>query len=284
MVFFLSPAAGSAAEIKGSVDLQAPGEAYEPAQDAALGKWALWPDGGPVFSPAKADPRAPHLRFGFMYNKGRLYMDINAGGDLGVFSYEWSPEERLTVTARGVFTSRFDVASESFDLLNMDFIGGVAVGYKHGPHEIETFIHHQSSHLGDEILFKGRKLFDYSREGIRALYAFRWNGFRFYGGGMFNVHAWPVELQYKFTAQLGAEYNFKLFNQPMFAAADFQSRQENDWSVNTSFQLGVELGDPAKTKTRQFVFFEAFQGYSNMGQYWKEWESYQMIGIGIWFR
>ena len=130
-------------------------------------------------------------------------------------------------------------------------------------------MYHQSSHLGDEILDRDeRERIDYGRETIRFLWSHEWNRFRIYGGPSYHINALPEELDRKLWLQAGAEYRFFIKNRPLFIAGDFQSREEHDWSVNASGQIGFELGNPDKTSNRQWIFGEAFAGYSNMGQFW----------------
>ncbi len=261
----------------------------EPAQETPPpGKLEFWPDRGRVFKRLKADPREAIFRLGFMVDdKGDTYEDISIGGDMGLLYWQISENERLSLTARGLWTARFDVVSDSFDLLNMDFIGGPALAYQRGPDTAELFFYHQSSHLGDEILDRGdRQRIDYARETIRFLWAHEWGDFRLYGGPSYNIHALPKAIQHKFTMQGGAEYTFNVWNgRELYLALDLQSKQEHDWTPNTSFQVGLDLvSDPKATKNRQWIFGEYFAGHSNMGQYWDRWENYGLIGVGYHFR
>jgi hypothetical protein len=247
--------------------------------------WNLWPDTGRAFRPLKADPREAYFRFGFMNQEGETLEDMSFGGDLGIYEYAWSDRHRLTLTGRGLFTARFDVHSESFDLLNVDFVGGPALGYRYGPHQAELFVYHQSSHAGDEITARGRQPIDYSRETARLLYAYNWKWFRFYAGPSYHLHAMPDPLDQKWIMQGGAEFTYPIFERDFFIAADVQSRQAHDWKTNTTVQVGYEIvGRPELTRNRQWLFAEFFWGYSNMGQFWDQWESYQMLGIGYRFR
>ena len=248
--------------------------------------WDFWSDKGRVFKSLKADPREAVFRFGHLVDQdGNTYEDMDFGGDLGLVYAEFPHGGKFSLTCRGLFTARFDLVSESFDLLNTDFIGGAAAGYQWGADSLELFFYHQSSHLGDEILDRDeRERIDYGRETIRFLWSHEWNRFRFYGGPSYHIHALPEELDRKLWLQAGAEYRFFIKNRPLFIAGDFQSREEHDWSVNASGQIGFELGNPEKTSNRQWIFGEAFAGYSNMGQFWDRWERYLMIGVGYQWR
>jgi len=260
----------------------ADGSAIEKHNDT----WEWFPDTGRAFPVLKADPRAAMFRFGFLYEKnGDWLEDASIGGDLGFLSKEYENQDRISLTARGLFTARFDFASESFDLQNMDFIGGVALGYNADPFACEFYIYHQSSHLGDEILDRQeRSRIDYARETIRLMGSYEYKKIRFYGGPSFTFHAEPESIQNKFLFQAGFERPFSLWGRPMYAALDLQSRQEHDWSVNVSAQIGFGLGNAQKKMNRQWVFLEIYDGYSNMGQFYDLRDRYGLIGVSYCFR
>jgi len=80
--------------------------------------------------------------------------------------------------------------------------------------------------------------------------------------------------------QAGAEYRFRPWEIPMYAAADVQFRQQTEWRPNLTTQVGMELGDSEEPSPRTRIFLELFTGYSNMGQYWDTYESSLMLGLG----
>ena len=272
-----TPAAGSGPGLK---------EAQPTEPEAVVGRPEFWPDRGRAFARLKADPREAYFRFGFLNDdEGDTYEDVGFGGDLGLLWLKLSEQEDLSLTVRGLLTGRFKLDSESFDLLNTDFIGGLALGYRRPADAFELYVYHQSSHLGDEILHRGDEdRIDYAREAVRLLWAHEFGPLRIYAGPTFNLHALPEAIDNTWILQTGAEYNFDIWGQPMWAAADIQSRQEQGWNLNSTFQLGMELGDTRLTSNRQFLFTEFFAGHSNMGQFWKRYETYQMIGIGYEFK
>ena len=270
-----TPAAGPAKELAGD---------SSPAP--AVQRWKMWPDERRVFAPLLADPREAIFRGGALWNEdGDLFEDLNFGFDLGIYRYAWAPDQAFSLTCRGIFTARFDFGSESFDLLNTDFVGGLAAGYAQDANAFELFIYHQSSHLGDELIDREeRQPIDYGREALRLLWSHTWRPVRLYGGLTYNFHGLPEGVDQKFTLQAGAEYRFTIKAQPVFLAGDFQSREENDWYLNSALQVGVDLGNPRLTANRQYIFTEFFNGYSNMGQYWDHRERYFFLGLGYQFR
>jgi hypothetical protein len=181
--------------------------------------------------------------------------------------------------------ARFDMFSESFDLLNVDFRGGVAWGLRRGHVSAEAFVYHQSSHLGDEILERGaRKRIDYAREVARVLAAWRTGSWRFYSGPAVVLHSQSRSAQGDLTLHLGAEFGWSAWGCPMFAALDLQLPQEHHWEPNLTARMGLDLGDPALVDNRQFVFVELFRGHSNLGQYYDQREAYALLGVGFIFR
>ncbi|MFP4475019.1 MAG: DUF1207 domain-containing protein [Desulfatibacillaceae bacterium] len=248
--------------------------------------WELFPDRGRAFEPLGADPREAAFTFGFLYDDdGDWYEDLNFGFDFGFLWLRLGPETTMTFTGRGIFTSRFDMFSDSFDLLNIDYVGGLAHGLDLGDHEFEAFVYHQSSHLGDEILDRGeRRRIDYGREALRLLWGYRVGDFRFYLGGTYNFHAEVEDIDGAFWAQTGFEYRFAPWGQPMFAGLNLHAQEEHDFSPDVTLRYGVDLGDPAVTENRQQVFVQYYNGHMNLGQFWDEWEAYVMIGAAYRFR
>jgi hypothetical protein len=239
-------------------------------------------DKGRVFSPLLADPREAQFHLGFMRETktDAMLMDMSFGGDLGFLRYDVSASENLSITIRGLMTARFEFLSESFDLLNVDFVGGPAWGYRYGNNSFELFFYHQSSHLGDETLECGeRQRIDYSREALRVLWSHHFDLLRLYGGPTINFRSDPNSLQGRLSLQLGAERTFLVWGERLYGAVDLQSKQENDWYVNLSVQFGLDIGAPEETVNRQRLFLEFFQGFSNMGQFHNEREFYIMFGI-----
>ena len=251
-------------------------------QRPASGGWEFWTGTDRAFKPLLADQREASARLGFMYGRhAQKLLDAAIGGDLVIADRRFDANRRLTVSGRGLFTVRLNTCESSAPVLNSDYFGGVAVGYRTGDDEFELYVFHQSAHLGDEILENGeRRRIDYSRESVRLLWSHRFGPVRVYGGPTVNVRAWPSDIAGKVTLQAGSEFRFNACGRPMYLAADLQSRQENGWDVNFTGQYGIELGDPKKLKNLPRIFVEIFNGFSNMGQYYDDRESSVMLGMG----
>jgi len=211
---------------------------------------------------------------------GDTFLDVVLGGDFGLARQDYAPGDALSITARTVVTSRFDTGSPSFNQLNTDYLGGLAVGRQFGDDAWEVWVYHQSSHLGDETLDLGiRRRIDYAREAVRLLWSHDFGPLRLYGGPTYNVTGERF-LRRRTTLQLGSEYRFEYWGRPMYVAADLQSRSEVDFRPSLATQWGMELGDPAKVRNRPRLFLEFYTGYSNMGQFWNAYENSAMVGVG----
>jgi len=267
-----------------------PGEALDPhpaPEDVPDTDWILFSSQGRVFQPLMADPMEALFSLSLVYEgrDGRWDAGIAFGGDIGLLWARLPDHRNLSLTVRGLVSSRFDMFSESFDLLNTDFLGGLALGYARPPNSLELLVYHQSSHLGDEIL--GRRpdsRIDYSKEVARLLWARQWGNGRVYAGLAFTLHALPADIQHTWTLQAGGEYAVQVWRLATFAALDVQSRQEQDWAPNVSAKWGVYLGSPRKVANRQWVFLSFFYGYSNMGQFYDVRETCGLVGVGYRFR
>jgi len=265
-----------------SADADAPDGAAEKFMDTG---WSLFSNEPRAFAPLLADQREAQIRAGWMVGRdGDKFLDLGFGGDLGLLRRDFSPDEAMTLTLRGLFTARFQSDAESFPLLNTDYYGGLAFGRRFGKNACELFVYHHSAHLGDETLdFGDRARFDYGREAVRFLWSHNLlDSLRVYGGPTVNVSGTQHYLRGRVMLQAGGEYRFRPWDIPMYAAADVQVRQQTEWRPRLTGQLGMYLGKDktknAKPKTR--VFLEMFTGYSNMGQYWNTYETSALIGLG----
>jgi len=268
-----------------SIDTGAPAEARGAPEKFTDTGWSLFSNHDRAMAPLLADQREAQIRAGWMYGRGGdKFLDLGFGGDLGIVRRDFSKDEAMTLTLRGLITARFQTDAESFPLLNTDYYGGLAFGHRFGKNAWEVFVYHQSAHLGDETLdFGNRARIDYGRESVRFLWSHNLlDNLRIYGGPTLNVSGSEDFVRGKVMLQAGGEYRFNPWNVPMYVAADVQVREQNEWRPSFNAQLGMYLGkDKTKNpKPRTRIFLETFTGYSNMGQYWDTYETSTMIGLG----
>jgi hypothetical protein len=250
------------------------------------GWFNLFPAKKRLMAPLLADQRETTMRFGYMGDKEHeTHFDVQFGGDLVLWWWRLPRQHELTLSVRGLASTRFMV-DDNFPQLNTDYIGGLALGYRWDQNVFELLLYHESSHLGDETLDFGRRnRIDYAREAIRLLWSREiLEDLRVYFGPTYNFGgADPKDIAGKWIVQGGAEYQFRLGQLPMYAAVDLQTKEENDWRVNTNAQLGLFLLEEEDESIihRPRVFLEYFNGNSNMGQYYNEHEATWMLGFGF---
>jgi Protein of unknown function (DUF1207) len=253
-----------------------------PEAEGGGGTWEAFSDKGRLFAPLLADPREAQVECAFMGVRGEKgNWKLGLGGDLGLLHLE-TPDEgtKLSVTVRGLIAARFQLFSGSFDLLDTDFSGGIAAGYRWGENIFEAFLYHQSSHLGDEIMEEEeRERISFSHETVRVLWSRPFGSLRLYAGPGVHLRAKPKALEGEIGLQAGFEYKFEAVAQHCFAAMDLQSRGENDRDLDVSVLVGIDLGDSRKVLKPQRLYIGFFHGHSTMGQYHDERET--MLGVGI---
>ena len=207
-----------------------------------------WLPGGILFKPLIADPRWPQFSAAYQYYIDNRQFDNVAAVSFGeTFTiYRNRLQDMLWELGlqAGVF-SLFNLAAESKDLINADYMAAVVAGFRWKDTSALARIYHQSSHLGDEFLLSNSSVqrvnLSYEGADLRLSYEF-WPGLRVYGGGGGIFDQEPSDLK-PWYAQGGLE-----FRSPWpagarirpVAAVDVQTRQQNDWSPDLSARAGVE--------------------------------------------
>ncbi len=221
-----------------------------------------------AFKSLLADPREAQFRVGYLKTgEKNSYLDMVMGGQLNIVNIILENGHILNIGLKGLISSRFQFASKSFDLQNSDYIGGLTVVFGRNTTFLELFHSHQSSHFGDDLVASNPAIFkNYSYESVRLLFSKEFVfPLRVYGGPKLIYRADPEELLMKSHIILGATYFPELIND-LYFALNFESKQENDWTVDSAFTVGYMLGEGAKVQRRQRLFLEIYNGYSPMGQ------------------
>jgi len=259
-----------------------PGAATSRPQKIPGSEWLAFPDEPRAFRPLLADQREAQIRVGFMYGRhGRKFADLGFGGDIGLARKDISPTSAMTLSVRGLMTARFDTCASSFPQQNTDYFGGFAFGRRFGNDAYEVYLFHQSAHLGDEVLDSGeRRRINYGREAVRVLWSRDYGDLRIYAGPTANMTASESFLRGKTALQAGGEYRFRRWGRLMYAALDVQAKEDTNWRPGVTGQLGVHLDDGPTMRRNVRVFLELYSGYSHMGQFWRVYESFVMLGIG----
>ena len=246
--------------------------------------------GGQLFRPFIADPRWPHFAAAYQY-----YLNESGITHVGAVSFGETftlYRERLGRgwwefgVQAGVFAV-FDVAADSKDLINADYVVGLLGGYRYGEFSALGRLFHQSSHVGDEFLLerrvRNRVNLSYESVDLRLSYDFFRDAFRLYGGGGYLFDQEPASLK-PWSLQWGAEFRSpwpgpESVWRPI-AAVDFQNREENNWHVDISARAGVQFEGVLVSRNLQLLL-EYFRGHSPNGQFYKQKIDY--LGLGMHF-
>jgi hypothetical protein len=289
--------AAALARIQGAVRVDIrrgprPARAPDPERPAPRDdRWQTGPmPGGTLFKPLIADPRWPHFSAAH-----QRYLDDPDFGDVASVSFGetfalWRGRRGEHWWEVGIQAGVFailDMDAESFDLINADYFVAAALGYRRGQLSALGRLFHQSSHLGDEFLLRRSRVdrINLSYEGLdgRLSYDLWDDVVRLYGGAGYLVRREPADLA-PWSLQYGVELRSP-WPEPgagfrPIAAADFQHREENDWSADISVRAGVQFGGVLLSRDLQLLL-EYFTGRSPNGQFYRRQIDY--LGIGVHF-
>lgn len=259
---------------------------------------------GDVFCPLVADPKGARSFASVLRERSDSGTNTVAGniasvgiGDMfGLGRWNGSrPGDGVQVSlSAGVF-AQFDLGSESYDLLNADYIIGLPITMRSGRVSARVRIYHQSSHLGDEYLLREpparRDRENLSFEAAEGILSVDAGPLRAYGGGEILFHRQPADLE-AMVVHGGAELRPAFRVLPLgglggfrlVAATDLKAAQEHDWKPSVSARVGLEYdraGDPNPPGRRWSIFAEYYSGPSPYGQFFREQVRY--VGAGLHF-
>jgi len=237
-----------------------------------------WLPGRSLFVPLIADPRWPRFSAAYQHYFGDGEVDevaaVSFGEALPIVRYAppWAGEWELGLQG-GVFAI-FDLASDSFDLINADYFVAIPITYAQGNFSGLFRFFHQSSHLGDEYLLRNRVArVNLSYEAINLLLSYELPlGFRVYGGSSYLFRTDPANiLPWRF--QTGLEFTgpslVKRFMISPLAAIDIQIDQEGGWVANVAPSIGVQF-EGIRSQGRNFqLLVQYFYGRSPNGQFYE---------------
>ncbi len=255
----------------------APAKASETITISALPKVDL-------FDPLIADPRQPQfaIRYQYYETPATTFNAANVSfGDYFPFATGlFGTAGASQIGIQGAVFALFNLDAPSHDLINADYWIGLPVSYRKGRWSFLGRVYHQSSHLGDEFLLDtpGVNRINLSYEGSEALASYDWKKWRFYAGGGYIFHSEPSLRPW--TSQYGVEYLWPRLIQKLdlIAAADWQSKQEQGWRLNRSYQLGLAYH---KGDRQVRLMLEYYRGFSPNGQFYRDRLRYS--GLGIYF-
>jgi hypothetical protein len=245
-----------------------------------------------LFDPLMADPRWPHFSMGY-----QTYMDDGEFG--GVFAASlgetlplykgdgpFGGKLQVGVQAAGFIIHDLDTAS--WDLINEDYRGGVALYYRRDAWSGLFSIYHNSSHVGDEyLLHNGVDRVNFSYEAMQAKVSYDISrAYRVYAGVDYMFSPDPKDLK-RWWTQYGAEFRctqtyFNGLLRPM-AAADIKNRQENDWHSEVSLAAGFKLESKDTLWNKINIMLEYYNGNSPNGQFHDNYIEYMALATHFYF-
>jgi uncharacterized protein DUF1207 len=247
---------------------------------------------GYLFDQLSADPRWPHFSVAYQY-----YINDKELGSTGTanFGETFALYRNRAPFGRGLWEfglqagvfSFFDLATDSKDLVNADYMGGIFASYRYNNFATILRLFHQSSHLGDEFLLRNRvRRINLSYEQIEAKLSYTFfSAFRVYGGGGYLFDQDPSDLD-PWKVQYGVEFTspWRLAGDAItpIMAGDFQNDDENNWSTNLSLRGGMQFENWKLGQRRLQLLIEYFHGHSPNGQFYSR--KIETIGIGAHLR
>jgi len=245
---------------------------------------------GDVFRPLVADPTEPRFFLSFLKLKTATdrftVASIGAGTSFGL--YRWTGERPGDGWQTGIFGamfSQFNLSAASDALINTDFRLGLPLTYKRGDFSGRARVWHQSSHLGDELVLSGNapQRVNLSLEVFDFMLAWERAGWRPYVGGSYLLSGDPEGQGLKRTGvQAGLDYAGR---SPVFGGGrlvggvDIRSFDELGWHPGVSAKLGLEFGRPRPERRGVTVLFEAYNGFSPFGQFYRDDISYYGVAV-----
>lgn len=212
---------------------------------------------------------------------------VGVGKEFGL--WRRSPRHRcdgLQVNLLGAVFSQFNLDTESYDLINSDFLVGPEVTLRRGALSGRLRLYHQSSHLGDEFLLNnpGVDRINLSFEAFDGLFSLESGRWRFYAGGGY-ILSTETGLA-RGLAQGGTEFRsrrcpWRSNGCEAVFGADLQWFEERDWDVTTSLMGGIELASPAGTN-RFRVLLAYLKGSIIFGQFFNT-EEVENYGLQLHF-
>lgn len=259
---------------------------------------------GDVFCPLIADPKASRSFVSLLrHESGDDLLDekldiasVGIGDVFGLGRWNGSrPGDGVQFSlAAGVF-AQFDLGTESYDMLNADYVVGLPITMRRGWFSTRLRLYHQSSHLGDEYLLREppdrQDREDLSFEALEWLLSADAGPLRLYGGGEMLFRRVPEDLG-RYVVHGGAELRplprilplGSLGGFRFVAAADVKSSEEQDWDPAISARAGLEYdrAPGADANARRWgIFAEFYTGPSPYGQFFRE--QVRLVGLGIHF-
>ncbi|HUE95542.1 MAG TPA: DUF1207 domain-containing protein [Longimicrobiaceae bacterium] len=255
----------------------------------------VWFPEGDLFCPLLGDPKAARSFASLL--RGELPTISDADGDATIGAVGLADRlslfrlggprsgDGLQLSIFGAVFAQFDLSTESFDLVNADYIIGIPLSMRRAGFSSRLTIFHQSSHLGDEYLLRSDlERENLSFESLELILSQELGSLRIYGGGEYLFNREPDTLE-SLLAHTGAEVRFGPAQGIRFvAAADLKSSEQQEWDPAVSARAGVELAHwrhPDHPPRLFAILAEFYDGPSPYGQFFQEQIRYFGVGLHL---
>jgi hypothetical protein len=228
-----------------------------------------------------ANQREPRTYAKFHNVHGQSAIDTAIGGQFGIV--RWGPVDRpyegWQLDGFGAVFTRFDTRRR---LQTADYRAGAPITYAKGPWQAKFGYEHTSTHLGDEyIAATGRRQVAHVRDELVWGLARRfWDDFRIYGQIGYSFYTSNVIGNNRDRYDWGLEWSRRQktskCGQP-FAAFDMDLRSDQNYTVNTTLQLGWQWRNALNWSGR--ICLEYYNGRSPYGQFFLDREHW--VGISF---
>lgn len=259
----------------------------------------IWfPQSTVLFAPLIADPRQVTYSAAWRINDHPIGQNVGAvtfGDDFPIFRWKdvlrWHGDMQIGIEA-GVFAV-FDLDHMEKSYVNADFFVSIPLTYAFDLWSFRFRIWHLSSHVGDEFLMAhhnfDRKNLSNNAVDFFASYQFD-ESLRIYcgvGDVFSSDDEFPVKpfyIEYGTEIRLGGlrSYYHKLYIQP-FYAMNLLNWQENDWELDATYQLGIELSKLQGVGRKVRFFFEYHDGFCDEGQFINVRSTYYALRLSYGF-
>jgi len=242
-----------------------------------------------LFAPLAADLRWPKFTLAYSYHFGNSDLthagSAEAGASIAIVQRN-NPRRKgaWELGFQGGIFAVFDLAGNSTDLLNADYLGGLTFTYAFDSLAFIARYVHQSSHLGDEYLLNNEvERVNLSFEELSALASYGPRDWaRVYGGAAVIVRSEPSDLG-RWSLQLGAEFRpvtaQTRHRLQLLVAVNLQSWQESNWVPDASLVAGPTLDPIGESSYRVDFLLRYYIGRSPNGQFFTE--RIQTFGFAI---
>jgi hypothetical protein len=253
---------------------------------------------GDLFCPLLADPKAEHSYLSYLRGDFATLADptaeaktnigsIGLGDSFGLIRIpDKSGSGGLQLDLMGAIFAQFNLDTESFDLINADYLVGVPVSFRASGFSTRLRFYHQSSHLGDEFLLSRMpERENLSFEAVELMLSQEIGGLRVYAGGESYFRRRPAPQLVPRLGHTGVELRPATFGSGrLVAALDLKIIDDVDWQLSWSARAGIEIarapsaGHPARVLS---LLAEYYDGSAPYGQFYRD--NIRYFGAGIHF-